>query len=469
MNSLDERILDVLTKQPGQKARDLAALLGVDRSLVNSVLYGPLKGKVRQDSNYRWYPKVAGEREQSKSDQSQRLDTHLAKLSAYYLDCLNYDDVGGVSVFADSKFGDLDYVELTTLPMFDVNRADPFISDAGRRMLARTRRDRNRQMIYLGYPVRLHLIRSRKGWEGFKVEPLLLFPFEEPQSRSGTPTLTEDSPQVNFSALRTLTREGEAGLMQEANELSKELGLGKTGEDQPDLDELLARLYEIRAEWDWREKPNPAELSKGQPLSSLTLPGIYNRAILVASERSPYTKGLESELVALQGVTEQTYAGTALGTWINEKLIDAPAPGEEPLLEVLPLNSEQRQAVRQALANPLTVITGPPGTGKSQVVTSILVNAAWRGMKVLFASKNNKAVDVVETRVNALGPRPILSRLGANQYQSRLSEYLISLLSATATPDDHRQYNECKAIHVKLQKRAEVLDAELQALLALHN
>jgi hypothetical protein len=29
---------------------------------------------------------------------------------------------------------------------------------------------------------------------------------------------------------------------------------------------------------------------------------------------------------------------------------------------------------------------------------------------VLFASKNNKAVDVVEARVNNLGPRPILLR-----------------------------------------------------------
>src|SRR5207244_7890626 len=57
-----------------------------------------------------------------------------------------------------------------------------------------------------------------------------------------------------------------------------------------------------------------------------------------------------------------------------------------------------------------TVVTGPPGTGKSQVVTNMLVNAAWRGMKVLFASKNNKAVDVVEARVNGLGNRPVLLR-----------------------------------------------------------
>jgi len=106
--------------------------------------------------------------------------------------------------------------------------------------------------------------------------------------------------------------------------------------------------------------------------------------------------------------------------------------------------------VRQSLSNPLTVITGPPGTGKSQVVTSILVNAARQGKTVLFASKNNKAVDVVETRANALGPRPVLLRLGANLYQSGLAEYLVSLLAATATADDHARYRECEAIHVQL-------------------
>jgi len=139
------------------------------------------------------------------------------------------------------------------------------------------------------------------------------------------------------------------------------------------------------------------------------------------------------------------------------------------LLEVLPLNSEQRQAVRQALSNALTVITGPPGTGKSQVVTSILVNAAWQGKTVLFASKNNKAVDVVEARVNAIGPRPALLRLGTNQYQSRLAQYLVSLLAATSTTDDQRHYGEYEAAHIELKQRSDVLDAELEDLVALRN
>ena len=84
---------------------------------------------------------------------------------------------------------------------------------------------------------------------------------------------------------------------------------------------------------------------------------------------------------------------------------------------------------------PSMILWGPPGTGKSQVVTSLLLNSAWLGKKVLFASKNNKAVDVVGTRVNSLGNRPVLLRLGAKDYQASLAENLTQLLSRKPADD----------------------------------
>jgi hypothetical protein len=189
MNDLDQRIIEIIKANPGQKASDIAAQLGVDRQFVNSSLYGRIKGKVQQDKSYRWYPKdivgiVAG------VEGPKKLDTPLARLCRYYLDCLSHDDLGGVSEFASSKYGNPNYVELEALPMFDGEAKDPFASDAGRRLLGNIRRDRNRQTVFLGYPVRLNLIRSRKGWEGFMVEPIFLFPFQDADNRYGRPTLT---------------------------------------------------------------------------------------------------------------------------------------------------------------------------------------------------------------------------------------------------------------------------------------
>ncbi len=257
--------------------------------------------------------------------------------------------------------------------------------------------------------------------------------------------------------------------MDEAIQLAEELGISAAGEDTPDLDEFFDRLHSVRPEWDWKEDPDVYCPSEGPALSEVTEEGIYNRAVLLVGERSPYTQGLETELGKLAQLQESAYVNTALGQWLAGKPAVFESWGEEPLVEVLPLNSEQRTAVHRGLGSPLTVITGPPGTGKSQVVTSLLVNAAWRSRKVLFASKNNKAVDVVEIRCNNLGPRPILLRVGGNEYQAKLAEYLDSLLAATATQEDQARFNETLAIHKRLRQQLQGLDERWQHLAACRN
>lgn len=83
---------------------------------------------------------------------------------------------------------------------------------------------------------------------------------------------------------------------------------------------------------------------------------------------------------------------------------------KEDVLPVVPLNKEQQMAVSTILSgNPVSVISGPPGCGKSQVVVSLLVNSWARGISVLFASNNNKAVEVIHERINSIeSNKPLL-------------------------------------------------------------
>jgi hypothetical protein len=152
-------------------------------------------------------------------------------------------------------------------------------------------------------------------------------------------------------------------------------------------------------------------------------------------------------------LAEVALEGTALGSYLYGGQTEATVSDSHPLIEVVPMNLEQREAVHSALVAPLTVVTGPPGTGKSQVVTNLLVNAAWRGMKVLFASKNNKAVDVVESRVNGLGNRPVLLRLGSKEYQAKLSSYLTAMLSGQVGEDERLTYEEGLSRHRDMIER----------------
>lgn len=468
MPGLENRILDTLRASPGLKAGQIATRLGVERTAVNSALYGVLRGRVRVTASYQWYL-VNGAPDVGPGAAPVAQRTPLGNLSRYYLDCLSLDDLGEVSVFASSSQNALNYCELRALPQLAPADSNPLATEECNRLILGAQANRGGHALSIGYPTRLRFVRGRSGWEGHMVEPILLFPMAaQGVGQAGTAPAV-DLPQFNFGALAHLMNGSPATKLEEGINLAAELGLDRTGDEQPDLEDLLARLREIRPEWDWREDPAAAALSTGAPLSAMNAQGIYNRAILVRSERSPYTKGLENELDSLQKKTSAEYGATALGAWVGGADEADAALDDQPLIEVIGLNSEQRQAVRQAMTNRLTVITGPPGTGKSQVVAAILANAAWRQKRVLFASKNNKAVDVVTTRINALGPRPVLLRLGANEHLDKLSEYMSALLAAQATGADKTAFDGSMARYKVLLEKATELDAEAERVFGQRN
>ncbi|MGA8581779.1 MAG: AAA domain-containing protein, partial [Bryobacteraceae bacterium] len=153
-----------------------------------------------------------------------------------------------------------------------------------------------------------------------------------------------------------------------------------------------------------------------------------NRPILFKSERSVYTHHLRRELAALAEHSQLSNAlgNTAAGVLAGTAQLDrggARRPGADPapLVQVLPLNTAQEAAARAALESPLTVVTGPPGTGKSQIVVDLLASCALAGRPVLFASKNNRAVDVVRERLRMIlgEERDWTLRLGSREVMDK--------------------------------------------------
>jgi very-short-patch-repair endonuclease len=448
------RILDLLGKAPSLKASDIARELGVTPKEVIRLLHGPLAPQLQASADYRWTLKVATAAK-TPDVRAARPTTPLGRLCCYYLECLGFDNNGGASCSAARKNGPLDYAELSALPMLP-GGADALAGAEPRRLLAEVKAGRGKLEAWIGHPVRLRHHRSAK-WQGYLVEPILLWALDEQEGR-GDFSVRPGLPILNFSFLQRMAHGGPMAVVEEAARLAEDLGLALADADAPEVDELVLRLRQVRPEWDWKEAPDPDALGAEPPLSAMDEQGIWNRAVLVPVERSPFTIGLESELKHLAGLPVTGLNETALGHWFDGGAGCAAPQSEEPLLEVLPMNLEQRQAVQSALSRPLTVVTGPPGTGKSQVVTNLLVNAAWQGRKVLFASKNNKAVDVVEVRVNGLGHRPVLIRLGSGAAQGRLADYLASMLSGTVTADDVQGYEEGLQRHRLIGQRMQELE-----------
>jgi len=348
---------------PGQTAQEIAAKLSVDKREVNSLLYGRLRGQFRQDKRYRWHPAESPSDEPSAAAPEATANTPLARLCRYYLACLGQDAQDRLSVFASGQHG-LDYVPLTSLVEGD--EVDTlFENEAVRNLVNKMRRDRSRLALYLGYPIYLRKVRSRRGWEGLFVEPIVLRSFDfNARDFNSRPRLSDDYPSINLTALRGMNLNMSGDIMNEVVQLESELGLDLPPEEVPELYEIVARLCDIRPEWDWREQIQPQNLNDEPHPSKITVPGIYNRAVLFVAERSPYTQGLELELQKLATLEPSQYSATVLGAWVEGHAPRSSIDNQDDeLLEVLPMNVEQREAVQHALTQPMTAITGPPGTG----------------------------------------------------------------------------------------------------------
>lgn len=208
----------------------------------------------------------------------------------------------------------------------------------------------------------------------------------------------------------------------------------------PSLDECLARLFD-QTQGMWREPGDIAMLRSDPPLQSIQQSGIYNRAILAKLPELKYAKRLQRELIHIaEKATDEELEQTALRVLFPSGARREPeARAGEQIAEPVLLNGDQREAVEAAVAADLAVITGPPGTGKSTVVQTALINQALRRRPSLFASRNHQGLEAVEPKLNALvEPDRLMMRpvypWGSPERRFAWQRVMVELLSKPARP-----------------------------------
>ncbi|MFE9689288.1 AAA domain-containing protein [Micromonospora sp. NPDC005806] len=106
-------------------------------------------------------------------------------------------------------------------------------------------------------------------------------------------------------------------------------------------------------------------------------------------------------------------ADTALSRLYLEKVAeggppDIPADDAE-VLSPLPLNAAQRDVVRRTRTEPVVVVSGAPGNGKSHALVAAALDTVDRGGSVLVATQSVHAADVLgELLRRHPGPTPVL-------------------------------------------------------------
>ncbi|MCS1411426.1 MAG: ATP-dependent RecD-like DNA helicase [Verrucomicrobia subdivision 3 bacterium] len=144
----------------------------------------------------------------------------------------------------------------------------------------------------------------------------------------------------------------------------------------------------------------------------------------------------------------------------------------EPLAAPFPCNDSQKATLESFRREPLTVVTGPPGTGKTQLVVNAVANA-WLDDEetVLVTSTNNGAVDVAVDRANALCPGMLLRTGNKDMRQALAGQAMAALTAAGTVPEDGLDLvNEQSRARMKLAqavKRRGELSEDMDKVAAL--
>ena len=140
--------------------------------------------------------------------------------------------------------------------------------------------------------------------------------------------------------------------------------------------------------------------------------GVYNAAVSVLTEASGFNGALVEELREPQ--TCEDWATTAAAHLLphGSALEKDGRPPSGPLAAPLACNQSQEETLERLRRERLAIVTGPPGTGKTQLVVNAVTNAWLDGDKVLVTSTNNAAVDVAVARAESDVFSGLLMRTG---------------------------------------------------------
>ena len=115
--------------------------------------------------------------------------------------------------------------------------------------------------------------------------------------------------------------------------------------------------------------------------------------------------------------------------WDAESMDIGDRVPEESVFLPIPADASQLYAIEATSRGESFVLHGPPGTGKSQTITSLIANALAQGKTVLFVAEKMAALEVVQKRLANIGLDPFCLELHSNK--SKKKDVLEQLRTAT--------------------------------------
>lgn len=152
---------------------------------------------------------------------------------------------------------------------------------------------------------------------------------------------------------------------------------------------------------------------------------------------------------------------TALYSYLNPSLKPKDKEFNSILIFPFGINQSQYQAVKNAMENQISVIEGPPGTGKTQTILNIIANLIYNGKSVAVVSNNNSATANVFEKLKQFDFGYICATLGRKENKENFIQNQNGLYP-------NFEYNENDKLETNPNKNKELIE-QLEEFFNLQN
>ncbi len=314
----------------------------------------------------------------------------LNRICSYWYECIKNEDVLEKDISIDVR------TQAILYPFDD----DPFIFNkreirikvTDEKLIKFSKAKTQGLDFFYGYPL-LYYRDQRANKE--LVAPLFIIKIKFEYDATETYVSKDETyPTCGVQALTKLDLKTEE--IASLNQALEDLFAGNPNISEEELSRQVLEILKKEVDVAMNEDIRPSSLSNSKKLTNGMTAGLYNKSLIFTGETTAFNIHLVKDLLELKNRND--LEKTSLSFFSAPRSADA----QNEVIPILPFpaNEYQITAIQDIFKFSLSVITGPPGTGKSQFISNLIVNLFLQGKSVLFVSHTGEAVNIVNARIN---------------------------------------------------------------------